>query len=807
MFINNIVMPPKKKDLKEEIKELEVNIEIKKGKIEEVDKQIEEEVEKLEEVEKKIKEIEEVEKKIKTFLSKKIHTGPYTDLIKYINSTDIKDMKEYKYGTLSTSESAKHYIGIMEKAVDALKKKTTSSDVEGVKIKKKTFDEQKSIKTQNEFYSTYVDILKEALTERLNEYLKLETEHKKLLADKKNRDEKYNKLLDEYLKLDGEYKKLLDEKKKLEEVEKVVKFEVPITKMDYSDFSYNIMTFQSSFKKIQDANNKYNRLVDEYNDQTDDDAKDTLRNDATELFTKQQEKYDELRTERDNLIKSGVQEFYEKHSEFLKNIEDKINNKLIDSKWAYYGPDVNKYLMTFNKGTHIVTSSLSKKAALTDIGIILEDLTFKYLTFESMATPTSGTIDNAFNFFNDTSNKMVKFVAKDDELDPKKEIKKIKEEKEEKEEKPYNEEELKKLKQLINKENLVAAIKRAFPEVDLSVLNSMELGTLIQISKELGITNLNADILKPPSNATMDEIQLIRSLEQQKRLRLIDEEMKKLRKTGIETDEQKKEKQDRINKSTKIIKGKSNQNYPTYKANPKETKLTKEEKKYIKDNKDNVEAVPVFNEQQILGMGISDKKLIKNLLKIQKDNIPKQVKLRSRQLLGMGKKKKNIDLDVMDDLYDVDDGYVAKPLPYEEPINMGGKRPLNAYMLFMKDFREKNKGKYTLTEMVKYGAEEYRRLKSQNKLPTVSGALTKKPMKKKELYYEDELDYDYEDMLEDDDKNYNIDYHLDNSELSDQPFYQDLKVEKQLQKRYNNFDPDNDGGVKLAMALRKRYNL
>jgi hypothetical protein len=62
-------------------------------------------------------------------------------------------------------------------------------------------------------------------------------------------------------------------------------------------------------------------------------------------------------------------------------------------------------------------------------------------------------------------------------------------------------------------------------------------------------------------------------------------------------------------------------------------------------------------------------------------------------------------------------------------------------------------------------------------------------------------------MLEDDDKNYNIDYHLDNSELSDQPFYQDLKVEKQLQKRYNNFDPDNDGGVKLAMALRKRYNL
>ena len=310
--------------------------------------------------------------------------------------------------------------------------------------------------------------------------------------------------------------------------------------------------------------------------------------------------------------------------------------------------------------------------------------------------------------------------------------------------------------QIINetdKNDIVNLIVKQRPDISKDELSKMTKNELIEVVKITGINLQDLFSLKIPKNASKEQIELIQNLENIKRQRDVEDEVKKLKEKvrGSDAIALEEEKNKLLQKSFNIVKKGVRKPVGFKNVVKKKEPINKAIKKAV-NAVDKQISVPKMNENQVLGLGIvNDKnKIERNLLDIMKgEKQDEQV---------MKRKKKVVR-------------------------TLGGNNP---YMNFMKQFREENKGKYSSADMMKVGAEAYRKL---NKMPDKEYEQQKKVIKTAYNNNEDDAQ-----MF-----NYASDFaHRMEQEHLSRDFTADNRIKKNVEKHNENI-----GQANLANAYRK----
>ena len=250
---------------------------------------------------------------------------------------------------------------------------------------------------------------------------------------------------------------------------------------------------------------------------------------------------------------------------------------------------------------------------------------------------------------------------------------------------------------------------------------------------------------------------MIENLENIRRERDVQEEFNRLKERvqGLEALLEQEKKNELLKKSAEIIRRKQSKQLGFKTKDKPKAKVNKAIKKAV-NAIEHTQSAPILNEQQVLGLGIMDEKMKieKNLLEIAKGNDKADKEVLKR-------KKK-----------------VVKTLA-------GSKKP-NAYM---QNFREKHKGQFSASEMMKRGAEAYREINN-----TGGSSTTVEKRKKKINKLEDEYSSNDEPMY---------DFTSDIATGKEQQHLShDLTPDKRIKKTTESHS-ETKGMVNLANAYRK----
>jgi hypothetical protein len=445
----------------------------------------------------------------------------------------------------------------------------------------------------------------------------------------------------------------------------------------------NINKFANYFKKTTDKTFKYNEIIDEYNKSKDETTKELIFNEAVDNQMDLTKNYDDL-VSFYNEMNEDINKFY------IDGLKKMINiNKLQSQDGQFYFHSENlKTNLSIPKNLSDYLNNIFKKfdektwkdkPTKPDVKKAITETNKKLgETYEIYERVSIKDLFSKKNFFDSVGKQMVKYVENAN-LSKNSDVEKPKG-------KTYISETIikKEDEQIINdsnKKDIVNLIIKQRPDISKDELNKMTKNELIEVVKITSINLQDLFSLKIPKDATKEQIELIQNLENIKRQRDVEDEVKKLKEKfrGADALALEEEKNKLLQKSFTIVK-KGVRNPVGFKNIVKKQEPINKAIKKAVNVVDKQIAVPRMNEEQVLGLGIvNDKnKIERNLLEIMKgDKQDEQV---------MKRKKK-----------------VARTL--------GGN---NTYMNFMKQFREENKGKYSPTGMVKVGAQAYR---NSNNMP------------------------------------------------------------------------------------------